>query len=369
MLWWILYAALLLICIISVIYLTADVYSFGIIRKISQKNKIAAWILSVAAVVFYGGIWLIYTDWAAFVVYAHWISFRIVSAFISAIISGISHKKPSKNYAGEITVVFTTVYLGIGFFMAHNIVPTYYSVETHKDISEENLRIALIADCHLSMFLDGDEFADEMEHISAENPDIMIVAGDFVDDDSCRADMVKACKALGEIDAEQGIYFVWGNHDKGYVPEKRDFSEQDLRDELTENGVIILEDDTIMLRDNVFLTGRRDKQDSERLHFSKLTKGYEAYDIVIDHQPDSYREECEWGADLVLSGHTHGGHVFPVGFVQDLFNANENIYGLKQREILGNHTDFIVTSGLSGWAIPFKTFPKSEYVIIDLKHK
>ena len=89
------------------------------------------------------------------------------------------------------------------------------------------------------------------------------------------------------------------------------------------------------------------------------------YHIVIDHQPNSYSEEAESGADLVLSGHTHGGHIWPAGQIGLLIGANDRIYGTEVRE----DTTFVVTSGISGWAIPFKTGTKSEYVVIDIKEK
>ena len=87
------------------------------------------------------------------------------------------------------------------------------------------------------------------------------------------------------------------------------------------------------------------------------------YTIVIDHQPNSFEEETDSKVDLVLSGHTHGGHVFPAGQIGMMIGANDMLYGKKSEQ----NTDFIVTSGISGWEIPFKTLALSEYVIIDIK--
>ena len=89
----------------------------------------------------------------------------------------------------------------------------------------------------------------------------------------------------------------------------------------------------------------------------------ERYTIVLDHQPADYDALAECAADLVLSGHTHGGHIFPAGHIGMLMGANDALYGLEER---GN-TSFIVTSGISGWAIPFKTLAISEFVVIDVK--
>ena len=86
------------------------------------------------------------------------------------------------------------------------------------------------------------------------------------------------------------------------------------------------------------------------------------YTVVLDHQPNAYDEEAQSGADLVLSGHTHGGHIFPAGQIGLAIGANDRVYGYEKRL----NTDYIVTSGISGWAIPFKTGTISEYCIIDV---
>ncbi|MBQ9188951.1 MAG: metallophosphoesterase, partial [Clostridia bacterium] len=87
--------------------------------------------------------------------------------------------------------------------------------------------------------------------------------------------------------------------------------------------------------------------------------------VMLDHQPNDYAAEAAAGMDLVLSGHTHGGHIFPAGQIGLWIGANDFLYGTTR---IGQ-TDFVVTSGISGWAIPFKTGTFSEYVVIDLVPK
>ena len=84
---------------------------------------------------------------------------------------------------------------------------------------------------------------------------------------------------------------------------------------------------------------------------------------MIDHQPNAYDEEADSGADLVLSGHTHGGHIFPGAYLGEWFGMNDRSYGIEKRQ----NTQFVVTSGISGWGIPFKTGTFSEYVMINIK--
>lgn len=90
------------------------------------------------------------------------------------------------------------------------------------------------------------------------------------------------------------------------------------------------------------------------------------YTIVLDHQPNDYDAEAAARVDLVLSGHTHGGQMIPMGQLMRWFHiGGDNVYGFER---LGN-TNFIVTSGISDWALQFKTGTRSEYVIIDIQGK
>ena len=86
------------------------------------------------------------------------------------------------------------------------------------------------------------------------------------------------------------------------------------------------------------------------------------YQIVLDHQPNDQQAQQLCGVDLVLSGHTHGGQMIPIGWIGEAMGANDQTYGLERR---GN-TCFIVNSGLSDWAIPCKTGTMSEFGVIDI---
>ena len=91
------------------------------------------------------------------------------------------------------------------------------------------------------------------------------------------------------------------------------------------------------------------------------------FSIVMDHQPADYEAQAASGVDLVVSGHTHGGQLFPLMNIENLIGlgGDDKVYGYEKR---GN-TNFIVTSGISDWAIKFKTGCRSEYVLIDIQGK
>jgi len=278
----------------------------------------------------------------------------------------IGRKRPLKRYyQGVAAIVLCAAYLAVGWCNAHNVRRTAYRFETEKDIAHD-LRIVLIADAHLGELMPSERFVSELEKIQACEPDVIVVCGDYVDDDTAKSDLVAATEALGRVKSTYGTYYVFGNHDKGYVS-SRDFTEHDLTEVLTENGITVLEDEIVAIGESFTLIGRQDRSQNSRSSAAELMAQAdpEKYAIVLNHQPNDYDNEEAAGADLVLSGHTHGGHIFPAGIVGLMMGANDKVYGSEQR----GGTNFVVTSGISGWGVPLKTFAISEYVVIDIVKK
>lgn len=83
--------------------------------------------------------------------------------------------------------------------------------------------------------------------------------------------------------------------------------------------------------------------------------------VVLDHQPREYEENEKTGVDLILSGHTHAGQIFPGGFFSAL--ANELNYGYKKIGSL----QAIVSSGMGTWGFPMRVGTNSEIVKIRIE--
>lgn len=271
-------------------------------------------------------------------------------------------------YAGYTALVATVVILSVGWYLNHHVWRTEYNLSTDKKV--EPLKVVMFADSHIGTTFNYQGFAKHVAAMKAENPDVVVVAGDFVDDDTSRADMIEAAKILGSIPTKYGIYFVFGNHDKGYYgAAHRGFSAGELVEELNKNGIKVLQDEAVLLDDMYYIIGRRDysvehEQRGLRRTMAEFVAAADKdkYMIVADHQPADYKNQADAGVDLVLSGHTHGGQLFPFNLVGKWIGANDAVYGHEQRQ----KTDFIVTSGISDWAIKFKTGTKSEYVVINV---
>lgn len=352
----------------GLVYLVSRIYKFRTVKRLIKANKSFKWLVAVLFLIALAACFVIDEVNTAIVI-LHFVLFWIIGDIIALIIrkaKGRERKNSEKPYfLGIAVIVFTTVYLAVGWYLAHHVWVTKYTFATEKNIGSEPIRVVLFSDSHIGTTFDGEGFAAYMERIQAENPDMVLIAGDYVDDDTTREDMIRSCRALGELKTKYGVFYSDGNHDKGYY-QSRDFSYAELLSELEENGVTVLRDDAKLINDSVYVVGRLDKYDSGRMSMEALIEGFnidkDKYIIVMDHQPNDYAAEAAAKVDIVLSGHTHGGQLIPINRVGELIGANDRTYGLEKRD----NTNFVVTSGISCWAIKFKTGTKSEYVVLDI---
>ena len=346
----------------SFVYLLTRFHSFSFIRALDEKSRVLAWLAALLPLLLTGVFWLRFNVTTLFVVLLHLMAAFLLCGLVFFLIRKLGIISVPYDLEGAAAILLTIVYLGFGWYNGHHVSQTDYRFETAKDIKRD-YRIVEIADSHFGITQTGETFTREMQRVHSLNPDAVVIVGDFVDDDSDRADMIEACKALGELKTTFGVFFVYGNHDNGYY-KYRNFDSQELRAELEKNGVTILTDESVLLDDSLYLVGRRDRSDRGRASIDELMAGLDGtkYAVVLDHQPNDFDAEAAAGADLVLCGHTHGGHIFPAGQIGLVMGANDAIYGASNR----SDTSFVVTSGISGWAIPFKTGTFSEFVVIDL---
>ena len=268
---------------------------------------------------------------------------------------------------GILGVLVTVLCLGYGSYNIKHVVATTYDLSSDKI---DDLKIIEIADLHMSTSLDVLQLQKYCDEMSELNADLVVLTGDIFDENTPLDDMVDASKALSTIKNKLGIYYVYGNHDNG----SRNFDDvafgpEEIKENLEKNGITVLEDEVITL-DKINIIGRKDASfwgNNPRLATSELLAMIPEdkrnnYTIILDHQPLDLDENAALGIDLQLSGHTHGGQLFPMGIVQSL-TSDTLIRG--QRTI----HDFtaITSSGMAGWRYPIKTGAPSEYVIINVK--
>lgn len=369
LMWMVIVYTITIIVVSALWYLSSRVGKFNWLQSLAKNNskklKIISWCLILALLVLTTAVLNLVN---AAVCTLYFAMFWAISDLFFYLLKKICRIDFKHYYAGFLAIATSLFSLSVGWYLDHHVWQTIYNLTTAKEIPF--LKIVEIADSHTGTTFHADGFAKHMEAVEKENPDIIIVAGDFVDDDTSREDMIKTCQILGNIKTKYGIYFAFGNHDNGYYgPEYRGFSGTELISELEKNKVNVLRDEVVLIDDLFYIIGRRDfsvvkEKKGTRKSMQELVKTIDKskYMIVIDHQPTDYDNQAKSGVDLVLSGHTHGGQLFPFNQVGKWIGANDLIYGHERRK----NTDFIVTSGLSDWAIKFKTGTKSEFVTINI---
>ncbi len=304
------------------------------------------------------------------VVVLHFAAFLLALASPACLLFKKENKRTANIAAFCLALLCTAGYLGTAYRNSAEIRKTEYTVFTKKAVPR--LRIALFADAHIGATFNGEKFSAVVEKINAQQPDIVFIAGDFIDENTAVEDVTSACAALSGFTAPLGVFYVFGNHDAGFFEkEEQQEKAQLLRKGLQKSDVRILEDAGCALGNGYYLLGRADACSEEngapRADAKALLEKAppECYTIVLDHQPTDYKKEAEAGADLVLSGHTHGGQLFPLQLGMRLLHAGgvDFVYGMKTLR----GTVFCVTSGLSSWGMCFKSGCFSEYVILSIE--
>ncbi len=393
--WLLIFGVTFAALIAAVIYMVIVVSRFPMIKKITKDKRVFRILISLAINVAFMSLLTVLTSFVnATVIYLQLLLFFLLFSFIGWIIKKSLKKESEFYWQGWLSVITCIVYFAIAFFLCKNVWLKEYNLSTEKNVGE--IKVAMFADSHVGTTFDGEGFAANMKKIQEQSPDVLLIAGDFVDDSTSRDDMVRACQALGDFKAKYGVWYCFGNHDRGYYRDSESgFTEEDLVAELEKNNVHVLVDDYALIDDRFYIVGREDasadyeeeligKEHTDDLERSNGQSGDgvmpvkksgrlsaeeligrldpEKYIIVLDHQPSDYENESATAADLVLSGHTHGGQLLPINYVGEWFGINDRTYGFEKR----NGTSFIVTSGISAWEIIFKSGTKSEYVIINI---
>ncbi len=365
--WFMIIGTVLTVFAAGLLYISFRAARFSTVLRLTRGKKGAARLLCFA---FFGVViailWATLNMMNAIICLIHLVAFWLVCDLVSLIITKIRKRQPKRYWAGAAAMVLCALWLAGGWVADNHVWTTVYTFGTSK--LSRNVRLVQITDSHIGATFHADGFLTHMQTINAQRPDAVVITGDFVDDDTSRADMLGACDALGQLTAPMGVYYVFGNHDKGYYSDNgRGWTGAELREALTRNGVMILEDETVDLGE-LTVAGRKDRSEEQRSGgrasaASLLSEVDRAdYVVLLDHQPHDFDAEAEAGADLVLCGHTHGGQFIPVRHVGEWIGENALRYGHERRQ----NTDFIVSSGISNWALRFKTGCRSEIVVIDL---
>lgn len=220
-------------------------------------------------------------------------------------------------------------------------------------------KIAVVSDTHLGN-VHGERFVRRIVRmINAEAPEAVIIAGDYYDGPP--APLERLAAPLAELTAPKGVYFANGNHEEFYDSSKK------YDDALSGARVTVLENASTTI-DGLQIVGVNYKDTvtyastTETLAQSGIQKNTPT--ILIKHAPTHIKAVSEADIDLVVSGHTHQGQVWPgpylVKRIYKQFSYGMNTYG---------QTTVITSSGAGSWGPPQRVGTHGEIVVITLTKK
>lgn len=247
---------------------------------------------------------------------------------------------------------------GYGFFHAAAIHQKDFDITIP---SAEEMTLVLISDVHLGAVGSEKRLPKIVDRINAMNPDVICIAGDFFDSDfAAIRDPDAAAETLKSLSATYGVWAVLGNHDAGSTAIQ-------MQEYLTRCNIGVLKDEYTVLSDKLVLAGRLDGSPIGGYNGPKRQPlNLEGADpslpvVVMDHNP-AHIGEYGPEVDLILSGHTHKGQIFPGGLITNrMYTVDYGYYRAGEQS-----PQVIVSSGVGAWGMPMRVGTDCEIVKISL---
>ena len=261
------------------------------------------------------------------------------------------------NYTSFFSVIgVVVILLFIGNINYHKKRRVHFEIETSKlTTNKDRLRILGISDLHLGYTIGAKELTKWVQIINDENPDIVVIGGDLIDNNAEIIFEMGLDRILRNIHAPLGVYACLGNHE--YISGKT----ESIRFHEASN-ISVLKDTIYNVSENITLIGRDDLSNKNRKPLNAIINEVDKnqFKLLLDHQPSNLEEAEKEKIDLQFSGHTHNGQVFPFSLIAE--SMFENPHGMIRKGL----TWVYVSSGLGIWGGKFRIGTQSEYAVFDL---
>ena len=213
-------------------------------------------------------------------------------------------------------------------------------------------RLVQISDVHVGPLLRRDWVAHIVERIHGLAPDLVAITGDLVDG---RVHELRDHVApLARLEARRGVYFVTGNHEY-YSGVEEWYSH------LPKLGVRPLRNERVEVAPGLELAGIEDPTGNPDLSAALEGRDPSRALVLLAHQPRQFAEAARRGVPLTLSGHTHGGQIWPFSWLVAL--AQPYLAGLHRR----GDSQLYVSRGTGFWGPPMRVFAPAEITLFRLQ--
>lgn len=235
-----------------------------------------------------------------------------------------------------------------------------YSVESEQLPGQfDGYTVAFVSDLHYPSKFTARRLGRLVHALKGISPDILMLGGDYVTDN----DSIESLFAsLASVVPRDGIYAVLGNHERR--------NKELIGRAMAREGILLLADSAVPVArsgDTIFIAGVYDsfRYDSLAVQPSETVPD-SLFTILLCHTPD-YAERSASTADLVLSGHTHGGQVSLLGLCTPVKNSSYGTRFLRGRNSTSSGSTIITTNGVGTSRRKVRFCVPSEIVVITLR--
>lgn len=270
---------------------------------------------------------------------------------------------------GRMLLLGLILFLLLSLYLSNSRLTTsYYQVASPSMPNAFNgYKIAQISDVHGS-----DLSQDLLEHLQEEEPNIVLVTGDMISQD--QEDWAKEIEILDAIAQEFTTYYILGNHEM-WMENTR---QKAYLSNLENTNLIVLRNRTIPVlhqgsriyiagleEDEAFYSVKASQTAMPVEHF--LGPKQDEFTILFAHNPLYWQDYLNWGAELTISGHMHGGAIRIPG-IGGVFSPEGNFFPEYDKGVYTEEgRSLVVSGGIGNSGIPFRLFNPPELVIIELQ--
>lgn len=250
---------------------------------------------------------------------------------------------------------------------------TFTSDKVAKEIT-----FAFLSDLHDKSYGKGN--GKLLDAIDKVKPDALLVGGDMIVA-SPGEENIKAKALMKALAQRYSIYYGMGNHEyrSDLYREKYGEMYDEYTSPLVEQGIRFLRNETVCLEEyNIRIRGAEiDRRFYKRFVVRHMEDSYleeilgtndgSHYEILLAHNPDYFKPYVAYGADLILSGHVHGGIIrLPIvgGIASPAVRFFPKYNGGLYRK---DKSNMIVSCGLGTHTLPMRIFNPAELIVIHLK--
>ncbi|TXD96750.1 metallophosphoesterase [Psychrobacter frigidicola] len=296
------------------------------------------------------GVYLVINILQGFMIYA-----AIITLIVALTYYGLFRQPRVPHIIRAVAILSYIGIVGLAVFNTYSPVVHRLTVTTDKPL-DKPLTMALVSDTHLDRWFGNRQLDKLASLVEAQNVDVVLLAGDIMNDSTYYYDKTNMREHLEKLRAPLGVYAVLGNHDYSG-------NHVAIASAVERAGIQVIDNKSVLLDDAVWLVGRSDETDLGRPIAKDLLTQVDTKKpvIILEHNPSEIEIISTLPIDLHLSGHTHGGQIFPLTELMKMFMPL--VYGAKK--IAG--TQFLVTSGYGFGAVPFRLGTRSEIWVVTLQ--